>query len=105
MKYVVVGVERSKGSFDDRQTKEKIEYDNILLHCFVHDDSPKQRTELLDGHRTTILKVKNDFASRVSLNDMPVKHFGELMGCEIKPYYDRFGGIDCISVVAIDGQI
>ena len=105
MKYVVVGVERSNGSFEDRQTKKKIEYDNIFLHCFVNDDSPRQRTELLDGHCTMVLKVKNDFATMVSLNGIPAKNFGELMGCEIKPYYNRFGDIDCISVVSIDGQI
>ena len=105
MRYVVVGIERSAGSFEDRQTKEKIQFDNILLHCFVDDDSPRQRTELLDGHRTAILKVKNDFANRVSLNGISAKHFGELMGCEIKPFYDRYGNVDCISVISIDGQL
>lgn len=103
MKFVVVGVERSKGSFESRDTKEKVEYDNIMLHCSVEDDSPKQRTELLAGFRTTVLKVKNDFDNFVSLNGAPLKHFGELEGCEIKPYYNRFGSIDCISVVSIDG--
>ena len=105
MKYVVVGVERSKGDFEAKDSKEKIAYDNIMLHCFVQDDSPKQRTELLEGNRTAVLKVKNDFDQYVSLNGNPVKHFGELLGCEIKPYYNRYGSIDCISVVTIDGTI
>lgn len=105
MKYVVVGVEHSKGEFEDRQTKEKIGYDNMLLHCFVHDDSPRQRTELLNGTRTAVIKVKNDFAMYVSLNGNAVKHFSELVGCEIKPFYNRFGNVDVISVITTDGQI
>ena len=105
MKYVVVGVENAKGSFKDQKTNQDISYDNILLHCFTEDDNPKKKTELLDGHATAVLKVKNDFNSVVVLNGAPVKGFVELMGCEVKPYFNQYGRLDCISVVSIDGEI
>lgn len=104
MKYVVVGVERSKGSFKSKDGQQ-IDFDNILLHCFTKDDNPNNRNELLEGNATAVLKVKNDFANRVALNGNPIKNFGELMGCEIKPYYNQYGNLDCVSVVTLDGQI
>lgn len=104
MKYVVVGVERSKGSFKGRDNQQ-VDFDNILLHCFTKDDNPNNRNEVLEGNTTAVLKIKNDFEKRVALNGAPIKHFGELMGCEVKPYYNQYGTLDCISVVSIDGAI
>ena len=92
MKYVVVGVARSQGEFKGR------EYDNIMLHCLTD-------AEVLNGHKTEILKVKNDFKSKVEANGNPVDKFTDLVGCEVKPYFDRFGGIELLKVVSIDGQI
>ena len=92
MKYVVVGVERSQGDYNGQK------YDNIKLHCFTD-------SEIEEGHKTEILKVKNNFAERVELNGNNLKYFRELVGCEIKPFFDRFGGIECIRVMSTDGAI
>ena len=105
MKYVVVGVERSAGSFKDKNDQREITYDNILLHCFVTDDNPNARTQVLAGNSTGVVKVKNDFSQNVIKNGCPVENFSELLGCVITPFYNRYGSVDCIRVENIDGTV
>ena len=99
----VMGVERKKGDFTDRQTKEKIEYDNVILHCMNVDTSPFNRLGMVCGNRVAEIKLKNDFDSLVYVGEFGVVHsFADLNGCDIDLGMDAEGKILGIAVVSAD---
>lgn len=104
-RYVCCGVVRSCGTFKDDKTKQDVAWDNINLHCFVKDDREKEGKEIWGGHETAIIKVKNNFKEIVSDKDELVKGFADLVGCEVYPYYNEFGNVECLKVISIDGKL
>lgn len=102
-KYIVQGVERRTGDFKNDRN-ETVEYDNILLHCLVVNNSPLAKSTLLAGYKTDVIKIKNDFKNLVYVDRFPVSDFGDLIGCEVELYQNSDGKIECVAVISIESK-
>ena len=103
-KYVVKGIERKAGKFTDDSGR-MVAFDNVLLHCLVVSNSPIAKINLIAGHKSDVIKVKNDFQNMVYPGEFPVMTFADLVGCEIELYQDSDGKIECIGVTSIDAKL
>ena len=103
-KYVVKGVERKVGDFNNDKGQ-KVPYDNVLLHCLVVNNSPIAKINMLGGNKTDIIKLKNDFQNLVYVDKFPVMNFVDLIGCEIELFQDSDGKIECVAVTSIEATI
>ena len=98
----VVGLERRVGEFIDKETGEKVGYDNILLHCVNVDPSPFQKIGLLSGNRVCEVKLKNKFSELVYVGEFPVKSWNDIQDCTVDLGVDADGKILGIVVTAIE---
>ena len=103
MRYICKSFKPNKGTSKDKQTGKEFSWDNINIQCEVVDDNPKAVQPVGENWRE-IISVKNDFNSVVITNGLKVDNFYGLLGCEIRPLYNRWGKVQNISIVAIDGK-
>lgn len=101
MKYIVKGVEEKKGSFT--REGEKVEYDNVILHCVCAEDNFVYKLGMICGSRVAEIKIKNDFKGLVYVGEFAnvVRDFGDLLDCTIDIAMDTEGKILGLQVVKI----
>ena len=87
MVYTVRGVKRLSGEYQGYP------YDNIQLHCICSDDG-----KMLTGEPVEIVKLKAAVFNTVcDRNKMDMR---ELVGCQIRVFYDKYGKAEDFDIVA-----
>ena len=101
MNYIVKGVEEKKGSFT--REGEKVEYDNVILHCVCAEDNFVYKLGMICGSRVAEIKIKNDFNGLVYVGEFRsvVSGFKDLLDCTIDIAMDTEGKILGLQVVNI----
>ena len=82
----VVGIQEKKGNYQGT------DYHNYLIHCLKDDE------EAL-GQISEVVKVKYAKAKEVFGRVMSAHDLNELIGKEIRCYYDRYGAATEIRVI------
>lgn len=103
MRYIVKAFKLNKGSSKDKKTGADFSWDKIDLLCEVKDDNPSAPQPVGENWRE-VISVKNDFNSVVISNGIKVENFVSLLGCEIKPFYNRWGKVESVSVISRDAK-
>ena len=101
MKYKVIGVEQKSGSFT--RDGEKVEYDNIILHCACVDDNFVCNIGMICGSRVSEVKIKNDFKGLVHVGEFGnvVRDFRDLLDCTVFLAIDtdgKFLGLQVLNI-------
>ena len=101
MKYKVIGVEQKRGSFS--RDGEKVEYDNIILHCACAEDNFVYKLGMVCGSRVAEVKIKNDFNGLVYVGELAsvIRDFRDLLDCTVDIAMDTEGKILGLQVVNI----
>ena len=101
MKYKVIGVEEKRGSFT--RDGEKVEYDNVILHCACAEDNFVYKLGMICGARVAEIKLKNDFNALVYVGEFRdvVRSFIDLLDCTVDIAMDAEGKILGLQVVNI----
>lgn len=102
MRYIVKAYRQNKGSFKNKDGVD-IHYDKIDLQCATKDQRPNAIDPVGEAWRETI-SINNDFSNVVVTNGLAVTSFNDLIGCEIKPFYNRWGKTETVSVVAVNAK-
>ena len=87
MVYTVRGLKKSSGEYQG------YEYDNIRLHCLCPDDG-----KMLAGEPVEIITVKSVVFNAVC--DRNKMGMDDLIGCQIRVFYDKFGKAEDFDIVA-----
>lgn len=91
MVYTVRGLKKSSGQY------EGYDYDNILMHCDCSDDG-----KMLVGEPVEVVKVKAAVFNTVcNRNKMDMR---DLIGCQIRVFYDKYGKAEDFDVVAFPSK-
>ena len=83
---VVVGIQEKKGEYNG------ITYHNYLIHCLKDDDNAL-------GQISEVIKVKVSKVKEIFGRAMEYSDLDDLIGEEIRCYYDRHGNASEIRVV------
>lgn len=82
---VVVGIQEKSGNYNGN------DYHNYLLHCLKDDDNAL-------GQISEVLKVKVSKTKEVFGKTMELEDLDDLIGTEIRAYYDRYGQVSEIRI-------
>lgn len=98
MKYVVLGLQRSAGTFTS-DDKREIEYDNTVMQC-ARRATGNGREDKVQGVMVQAVKVKSpQFAAFCKANGVAVST--DLLGGIVNVSYDQRGCVEEIDLVAL----
>ena len=96
MKYVVLGIQRSAGSFKADDGRE-VEYDNSVLQC-ARRATGNGREDKVAGMMVEAVKVKSGIFAQFCKNaGLPAA--GDLIGAIINTSYDNRGRVEEIELI------
>lgn len=83
MKVTVIGKERVSGEFIDKETKEKVSYDNTMVYGVYKDEN-------VEGTACKALKCKTEMVQKAGID------VGDVIVADIDRKYDKVYALDVV---------